>query len=103
MSTHVIKRRAITTPSYRISSELRCFGFFFLSREWLCLGALYRDLGQKIPDLVKTAYKCTGRQSAVKFSKIREKCEKSDTEQGSASSLNARLFRADVEKGTILI
>lgn len=53
MSTHVIKRRAITTPSYRISSELRCFGFFFLSREWLCLGALYRDLGQKIPDLVK--------------------------------------------------
>lgn len=98
MSTHVIKRRAITTPSYRISS-----GLLFLSREWLCLGALYRDLGQKIPDLVKTAYKCTGRQSAVKFNKIREKCEKSDTEQGSASSLNARLFRADVEKGTILI
>lgn len=43
------------------------------------------------------------RQAAVKFNKIREKCEKSDTEQGSASSLNARLFRADVEKGTILI
>lgn len=102
MSTHVIKRRAITTPSYRISPGLRCF-VVFLSREWLCLGALYRDLGQKIPDLVKTAYKCTGRQSAVKFNKIREKCEKSDTEQGSASSLNARLFRADVEKGTIRI
>lgn len=31
MSTHVIKRRAITTPSYRISSELRCFGFFFIT------------------------------------------------------------------------
>lgn len=29
MSTHVIKRRAITTPSYRISSGLRCFGVFF--------------------------------------------------------------------------
>lgn len=98
MSTHVIKRRAI---SHFIRTAL--FWFFFLSREWLCLGALYRDLGQKIPDLVKTAYKCTGRQSAVKFNKIREKCEKSDTEQGSASSLNARLFRADVEKGTILI
>lgn len=98
MSTHVIKRRAITTR--HIAFHQDCF---FLSREWLCLGALYRDLGQKIPDLVKTAYKCTGRQSAVKFDKIREKCEKSDTEQGSASSLNARLFRADVEKGTILI
>lgn len=31
MSTHVIKRRAITTPSYRISSELRCFWFFFIT------------------------------------------------------------------------
>lgn len=31
MSTHVIKRRAITTPSYRISSGLRCFGFFFIT------------------------------------------------------------------------
>lgn len=31
MSTHVIKRRAITTPSYRISSELRCFGVFFIT------------------------------------------------------------------------
>lgn len=29
MSTHVIKRRAITTPSYRISSGLRCFVFFY--------------------------------------------------------------------------
>lgn len=47
MSTHVIKRRAITTPSYRISSGLRCFVFF------ITVGALYRDLGQKIPDLVK--------------------------------------------------
>lgn len=102
MSTHVIKRRAITTR--HIAFHQNCAVLvFFLSREWLCLGALYRDLGQKIPDLVKTACKCTGRQSAVKFNKIREKCEKSDTEQGSASSLNARLFRADVEKGTILI
>lgn len=90
-----------TVISHFIRTAL--FWGLFLSREWLCLGALYRDLGQKIPDLVKTAYKCTGRQSAVKFNKIREKCEKSDTEQGSASSLNARLFRADVEKGTILI
>lgn len=81
MSTHVIKRRAITTPSYRISSELRCFGFF-LSREWLCLGALYRDLGQKIPDLVKTAYKCTGRQSAVKFNKIRENAKNQTLNKG---------------------
>lgn len=31
MSTHVIKRRAITTPSYRISSELRCFWFFLIT------------------------------------------------------------------------
>lgn len=102
MSTHVIKRRAITTPSYRISSELRCFGFFFITGVALPRSVI-QGFRAKNPRSVKTAYKCTGRQSAVKFNKIREKCEKSDTEQGSASSLNARLFRADVEKGTILI
>lgn len=100
MSTHVIKRRAITTPSYRISSELRCFwGVFFITGVALPRRVI-QGYRAKNP---RSAYKCTGRQSAVKFNKIREKCEKSDTEQGSASSLNARLFRADVEKGTILI
>lgn len=103
MSTHVIKRRAITTPSYRISSELRCFWFFFLSREWLCLGALYRDLGQKIPDPSRLHTNAPVDNLLSNSIKLEKNAKKSDTEQGSVSSLNARLFRADVEKGTILI